>query len=187
MILLCLSGSSRSHEAPTTVAFIYSLWLIKNRVFSIITALLTNPCSLLSIKPGKFVQIVLQFVEKRNVRSTDAEWSILVSFVYMHMCREGVGALEQNAACLKFLDQILPEAFRKLLTSNATSRWLVEIQVMLLACYYFSLKFWFPFQNFKILKFGPDNIWTWQYLDLTIFGPENIWTWQYLNFEKSVE
>ena len=61
----------------------------------------------------------------------------------IYMCREGVGALEQNAACLKFLDQILPEAFRKLLTSNATSRWLVEIQVMLLACCYFSLKFHF--------------------------------------------
>ena len=37
--------------------------------------------------------------------------------------------MDQNEACRKFLERILPEAFRKLLTSNATQRWMAEIQV----------------------------------------------------------
>ena len=39
------------------------------------------------------------------------------------------GTLEQNDAARKFLERILPEALRKLLTSNAIYRWTSEIQV----------------------------------------------------------
>ena len=42
------------------------------------------------------------------------------------------GTLEQNDAARKFLERILPEALRKLLTSNAIYRWTSEIQVILL-------------------------------------------------------
>ena len=39
------------------------------------------------------------------------------------------GTLEQNEAARKFLERILPEALKKLLTSNAIYRWASEIQV----------------------------------------------------------
>lgn len=36
--------------------------------------------------------------------------------------------LEQDDHCRKFTERVLPEAFRKLLTSNAVQRWMAEIQ-----------------------------------------------------------
>ena len=36
--------------------------------------------------------------------------------------------IENDGDCRKFLDSVMPEAFRKLLTSNATSKWHSEIQ-----------------------------------------------------------
>ena len=36
--------------------------------------------------------------------------------------------MERDEHCRKFLDRILPESFRKLLSSNATHRWNTEIQ-----------------------------------------------------------
>ena len=36
--------------------------------------------------------------------------------------------MEKDEHCLKFLDRIMPEAFRKLLSSNATHRWNAETQ-----------------------------------------------------------
>ena len=38
------------------------------------------------------------------------------------------GQLEEDPSCQKFLERIAPEAFRKLLTSNATQRWALDIQ-----------------------------------------------------------
>ena len=48
------------------------------------------------------------------------------------------GTLEQNDAARKFLERILPEALRKLLTSNAIYRWTSEIQV---SDFYYNLMF----------------------------------------------
>ena len=45
------------------------------------------------------------------------------------------GLLEQDENCKKFIDRVLPEAFKKLLTSAATQRWASEIQEgILLMC-----------------------------------------------------
>jgi len=45
------------------------------------------------------------------------------------------GLLEQDEHCKKFIERVMPEAFRKLLTSHATHRWQTEIQEgILLMC-----------------------------------------------------
>ena len=44
------------------------------------------------------------------------------------LAREGL--LEQDDHCKKFLERIMPEAFRKLLTSNATHRYHIKIQIV---------------------------------------------------------
>ena len=47
----------------------------------------------------------------------------------------GEGLLEQDENCKKFIDRVMPEAFKKLLTSPATHRWQTEIQEgILLMC-----------------------------------------------------
>ena len=47
----------------------------------------------------------------------------------------GEGLLEQDENCKKFIDRVMPEAFKKLLTSAATQRWASEIQEgILLMC-----------------------------------------------------
>ncbi|TRY69996.1 hypothetical protein TCAL_02811 [Tigriopus californicus] len=38
------------------------------------------------------------------------------------------GLMDSHEQCTRFIDKILPEAFRKLLSSNATQRWQIEIQ-----------------------------------------------------------
>ena len=43
------------------------------------------------------------------------------------LVREG-RPVENDADCRKFLDSVLPEAFKKLLTSNATSKWQTNVQ-----------------------------------------------------------
>ena len=47
----------------------------------------------------------------------------------------GEGLLEQDENCKKFIDRVMPEAFKKLLTSTATQRWTSEVQEgILLMC-----------------------------------------------------
>ena len=40
----------------------------------------------------------------------------------------GIKTIEEDADCQKFLNCVMPEAFKKLLTSNATAKWHTEIQ-----------------------------------------------------------
>ena len=45
------------------------------------------------------------------------------------------GLLAQDEHCKRFIERVMPEAFRKLLTSHATHRWQTEIQEgILLMC-----------------------------------------------------
>ena len=44
----------------------------------------------------------------------------------------GEGLLEQDENCKKFIDRVMPEAFKKLLTSAATQRWAAEIQARII-------------------------------------------------------
>ena len=47
----------------------------------------------------------------------------------------GEGLLEQDENCKKFIERVMPEAFKKLLTSTATQRWTSEVQEgILLMC-----------------------------------------------------
>ena len=61
----------------------------------------------------------------RLARQTAKDWSALDE----GGGEGGVGCrMDRDDHCRKFLDRVLPEAFRKLLTSPATSKWNAEIQ-----------------------------------------------------------
>ena len=81
----------------------------------------------------------------------------------------GEGLLEQGENCKKFIDRVMPEAFKKLLTSTATQRWTSEVQegILLMCELYLDLLV-------TRMKYDPIPCHLLSTLAL-IFDPDNYW------------